>query len=440
MDREDGEISDDDDEPMINRASFGIKQERLYNSNVSFDESWQWLGANNSRRARSSENYSIIDQQFENRRSNANMSMGHRDVRRELSPGDWPGNQRQHYADGNHYGESSRDFSREGMMRSSTPAFNQNHFPDQPNPSYNVQRLTPTAGRGHTSAALRFQKPPPLSEKIPVAEKYEKWLDWKGVFDVALSVCEAQPTEQQKASLLFTSVGQETQKVITLLALPPMHRGGWESGTEYSELSRGLNSFFRGMVDESVDYARFHDAKQGVAEGIHDFTLRLRSLAAGTNTDPTSFAFRHQVLKGMKNQELAIKANDQGIPLGELIRIAARKEQREASASNPWDNQRMAQPIVATVSSKGYGQKQGRYASKRPASGSTDEGSVAKSGPCRYCGGRRHSDKKECPALGKECSGCGGKNHFVRVCEKSKAKRVSVVTDEKKEGDSMVRN
>lgn len=238
----------------------------------------------------------------------------------------------------------------------------------------------PTASQAQARGALRFQKPSPFPENIPVAEKYEKWLNWKGVFEVALSVCDAQPTEQQKASLLFTSVGQETQKAITLLSLPPMHKGGWSTGTEYDELSQGLNSFFRGMVDEAVDYSRFHDAKQSATEEIHDYTLRLRGLASCVNVDPSSFAFRHQVLKGMRNKELATKAGDMNIPLGELIRIAARKEQRELNSgglTNPWDSQRPAQPAVAAVSASNHESKPS-YSGKRQPMRSSSGGPLAK--------------------------------------------------------------
>lgn len=303
------------------------------------------------------------------------------------------------------------------------------------------QRPTAPSARGTSGNALRFQKPPPLTENTPVAEKYEKWLDWKAVFDVALSVCDAPPTERQKASLLFTSVGPETQRIITLLSLPPMHKGEWNNGTEYEELSGGLNSFFRGMVDETVDYARFHDAKQGAAEGIHAFTLRMRSLASSVNVDPTSFAFRHQILKGMRNKELALKASDMSTPLGELIRIAARKEQREQSAStsgNMWESHGQGQPMVAAMAAN-----QKKDAAKRTATFTPTGAPASKAQSCRYCGGRKHKDKKECPAFGKECKGCGSKNHFVKVCEKSKQKRVNAIAgtaQEASECDPKVEN
>jgi hypothetical protein len=297
-------------------------------------------------------------------------------------------------------------------------------------PPFRQPEKMPTRREG----MLRFQRPQPLQENIPVAEKYERWLDWKGAFDVALSVCDSQPSEQQKAALLFTTVGPETQRTIRLLALPPMHQGSSCNGREYDTLSTGLNSFFRGMVDESVDYSRFHDASQEAAEGIHKYTLRLRALAASVNVAPSSFAFRHQLLKGMRDRELAVKAADDSIAIAELIQIAARKEQREASSvlrkPEPWSSIE-TQPVIAAVSANKGWKKRPRV-EKRFATKDRDTGPPSKSKSCRYCGGRQHEDKKSCPAYGKECHECGTSNHFASVCEKRK-KKISAMTQDERE-------
>lgn len=278
-----------------------------------------------------------------------------------------------------------------------------------------------------------------MADNIPVVEKYERWLDWKGSFDIALTVCDGTPTDQQKVGLLFTSVGTETQKNIKLLGLPPMHSGGWE-GDEYNTLSRGLNNFFRGMVDETVDFARYHDAEQAPNEDIHRYTMRLRELALGINVNPASFAFRHQLLKGMRNRELAAKAADDNIPLGELIPIAAQKEQREASeakqkVSEPCQTKSTVQTEFAAVAE--YKKIQGF---KRPAPRDSKE-PQSKSRSCRYCGGRPHTSKKRCPAYNKTCRGCGKPNHFEKVCEAKKADpKVNVLNSGDAETEPQVLN
>ncbi|XP_062709274.1 uncharacterized protein LOC134288430 [Aedes albopictus] len=38
---------------------------------------------------------------------------------------------------------------------------------------------------------------------------------------------------------------------------------------------------------------------------------------------------------------------------------------------------------------------------------------------CKFCGGRHPFKRGACPAFGKRCDKCGGKNHFQRVCKSS---------------------
>lgn len=133
---------------------------------------------------------------------------------------------------------------------------------------------------------------------------------------------------------------------------------------------------------------------------------------------PASFGFRHQLLKGMRNRELAAKAADDNIPLGELIPIAARKEQREASEAitKPAEHWRgnIEQPMVAAVT------EYKKTGAKRQAPKEQWSSHQGKSKQCRYCGGHPHSNKKECSALGKTCRECGKQNHFSKVCEAKK--------------------
>lgn len=130
--------------------------------------------------------------------------------------------------------------------------------------------------------------------------------------------------------------------------------------------------------------------------------------------------FRYQLLKGLRDRELATKATDGSLPLSILIQMAARKEHRNASGAltrpEPWRQPELSQEMVAAVSTDREDRK--TRTDKRPARGYKREGPPNKAKPCRYCGGRQHEDKKLCPAYGKECHERGGANHFARICEK----------------------
>ena len=42
---------------------------------------------------------------------------------------------------------------------------------------------------------------------------------------------------------------------------------------------------------------------------------------------------------------------------------------------------------------------------------------------CRYCGGRSHKARTDCPAYGTTCQSCGKQHHFAEVCEARGHKR-----------------
>lgn len=358
---------------------------RLYDSQQSFNHSWSWLGyrnaANESASSREAPrwrsqigegSYGLYGPQHNSRlvyndgehyggdvhdRSSDFMGNGRRFERNEPSRHEQESNGHRAFESGRRLGDSFTSMLNEPQpLRASTPMRANNRYPLTPMNQRGQYDGEPIRERESHSSGMKFQRPKPLPEDIPVAEKYERWLDWKTAFDVALSVCGGHQTQMQKVGLLFTSVGPETQRTIRLLGLPPMHNDPNAIGREYEELSRGLNVFFRGMVDEAIDYTRFHEAKQEQGEGIHKFTLRLRGLAVCINIAPSSFGFRHQLLKGMRDRGLAEKASDDNIPLSELIQIAARKEQREpvdtVKKPSSWQTLDTTQPVVAAISGR----------------------------------------------------------------------------------------
>lgn len=201
---------------------------------------------------------------------------------------------------------------------------------------------TPAGGQRRTRMG-KFNDPGQFPKDIKQALKYDRWCKWKAAFDVALSICDGEPTDQQKVGLLFTYVGDEVRDVISMLHLPPMHGERTLAGAQYTELSAGLNDYFRALVDESTDYARYTSRKQLPGESVHDFAVKLRDLAASVSVGHETVAFRHQFLSGLSNRVLAKKATEEGtarMPISEVIQQAGRIEQaQEAEEAKPWSEQ-----------------------------------------------------------------------------------------------------
>lgn len=67
--------------------------------------------------------------------------------------------------------------------------------------------------------------------------------------------------------------------------------------------------------------------------------------------------------------------------------------------------------------------------------------SKSKSPYCKFCGDQHEFSKGVCPALGKRCNRCKGKNHFERVCKakrkSNRSARVKEIKDDSSESEEM---
>lgn len=199
----------------------------------------------------------------------------------------------------------------------------------------------------------KFNAPAPFMKDIKQSEKYERWLKWKTTFDVALSICDGIPSDHQKTGLLYTYVGDEVREVINMLGLPPMHGGRSFHRGDYIELSSGLNDYFRTLVDESTDFARYSARRQQPGESVHEFAIKLRDLAHRVKIAHESIGFRHQFLSGLTNRTLAKKATEEGMSIGSTIEQAGRIEQAvEAEEPRRWMEPNNGEALVSNISSK----------------------------------------------------------------------------------------
>lgn len=181
----------------------------------------------------------------------------------------------------------------------------------------------------------KFNPPAAFPTDIRQSEKYEKWLKWKTTFDISLSICEGEPSEKQKVGLLFTTVGDEVREIIEMLELPPLHRGEPGPHGEYKELSEGLNAYFRSLVDETTDFARYSERKQREGENVSRYLVDLRGLANRVGVAQESIGFRHQFLAGLADRSLAEKAAVDGLDIGIVLRQAGRIEQASEAKKKP---------------------------------------------------------------------------------------------------------
>lgn len=279
-----------------------------------------------------------------------------------------------------------------------------------------LERRAVDVGEAHRPTKLgRFSAPTQFNSELLQSEKYDGWLRWKTTFDVAIAIMDGRPSDTQKIGLLYTHVGDEVRDLITMLKLPPMHSGQTPSDAGlYAELSKGLNDYFRTLVDESTEFARYTARKQATGEGVHKYAMKLRELGERVGVGYDSIPFKHQFIAGLSNREFAIRAKQDGLKIGVILERAGRMEQ-EAEAEKQWaQTDRHGESVMRIASEKDWKKPMpGRKRKRSPQHASSNRST--ESGKCPNCG-LAHFKGHGCPATGKKCLKCGRMNHFARTC------------------------
>lgn len=261
----------------------------------------------------------------------------------------------------------------------------------------------------------RFSAPAPLSSDLPQSEKYDGWLKWKSTFDIAISIMDGVPSNTQKVGLLYTHVGNEVRDLITMLKLPPMHVSQQPESALYGILTKGLNDYFRTLVDESSEYARYTARKQAAGESVHHFAMKLRELGERVGVAYDSIPFKHQFVAGLANREFAVKAKEDGLLIGVILERAGRMEQ-DAEAEKKWaQTDRHGESVMKLTAGKEwkkpFPERKRRRSPQRLPTGTNK---------CSGCG-LTHVKGQKCLAIGKKCLKCGKMNHYARVCRSGAA-------------------
>lgn len=283
----------------------------------------------------------------------------------------------------------------------------------------------------------KFNAPGEFPKDIPQSEKYERWIKYKQLFDIALSICDGSPMESQKAGLLFMYAGEEVRQIVTTLSLPPLHGDRLCCDGEYVELSRGINAFFRALVDDTTDVARYEAKKQEPGESVHQYLMKLRELAAAIKIEHGSPHFKFHFLEGLANKELAKRATEEKLEMKTIVDRAGRIEQEAEMART----KAVQEPVMvaAVVSSHQQGPfKRGKDRKSQSRKRKFDNRGIGDGTGCKRCNQAQHRSESDCPALKFPCLNCGKTGHFRAVCKAQLRSKVGKMdSSPKKEKDQV---
>ncbi|XP_055533088.1 uncharacterized protein LOC129723128 [Wyeomyia smithii] len=193
-----------------------------------------------------------------------------------------------------------------------------------------------------------------------------------------------------------------------------------------------MQEYLRSLVDVTVEHTAFTDMKQRSGESALLFHARLKQkicLIGYTEADQDK-AVHTQLLKGMRDKELAKSARTLGYPTSFVVQCATREEAYTAESEQPGPSHTFAvQRNGRQTSNRSQWKREremindgGNQRNKRDSSDSMNRGQARRS-RCSKCNMLFHK-YGTCPAEKNNCRSCGKRGHFEVVCWKKVANTV----------------
>ena len=176
------------------------------------------------------------------------------------------------------------------------------------------------------------------------------------------------------------------------------------------------------MTQESDEAIRAFVARVMGTADMCAMTIKCPKDECGTEVSYRDEVVKQVIIHGMINLEIKQRVlsrcgNGELSTLADLIDYVSAEESaltETASLSNPCN-------LVSRI-------KQSAYKSGKSQSGT---------GPCKFCGGPRHSPsnnyedrKRLCKAFGQSCAKCSKKHHFAAVCQSGRIAQTAAINDD----------
>ena len=191
--------------------------------------------------------------------------------------------------------------------------------------------------------------------------------------------------------------------------------------TDYEKTVAALNKYFVPKVNSSVARRRFKAITPSGTETVGQFATRLRKAVKDCEygTTETDNQIRDEILEKCASNYIRRKCYEEAqggnvLTLSRTLEIAAQCEEIELQLAE-------LSTGGGTEAEKGH---VNRVAAASQKSDKTKTGKSKKNIQCYRCGKYGHMSKDpECPARGKTCSKCQGKDHFATVCRTKDGKK-----------------
>lgn len=246
----------------------------------------------------------------------------------------------------------------------------------------------------------------PVRRFEPGENKRANWVRFKRDFQLFLDISEETNDEKKKKLLLFYG-GSALQDVF--YNLPEVsyevrdNPGVVIQLSEYETALNRLDEYFAPKLNEYYERHKFRNIRQEEDESFDNFYLKIEKQAKNCeyHIEEINKEIVVQIIEGCKSMKLRSKLLDKVRGLDEVLQIGRSFEDVEHR-------------------SRSFGSRGGPYSSQEVCR--VDEKRNRTSNfnnmKCYRCGGNGHmAADRSCPAWGKYCMNCRGKNHFKSVCK-----------------------
>ncbi|XP_062556780.1 uncharacterized protein LOC134221606 [Armigeres subalbatus] len=286
-----------------------------------------------------------------------------------------------------------------------------------------------------STGGIRWEHIQPFPNDVPANMMWEQWNRFIDRFEIAVSISNVHDPIK-RSQILYLSMGEKLQGIARAARLRP----NLKDPDCYKVFVRNIETYLQSMVDITAEHEMFSNLKQDIDEPALTFHARLMEkvrLCRYSSSDEDRFV-RMQLLKGMRNRELAKTARTFGYDTTFIVQSATREEAYAAGTAQSRSSEafvvakdRQRRHISSDrVPTRRYdAANDGKFRPKRQRE--SDD-------PSYHGRGRRSRCPKcfllfhkfgSCPAFDRNCKACGERGHFAAACRKKNANSIQLKRD-----------
>ena len=232
------------------------------------------------------------------------------------------------------------------------------------------------------ATASNISPMPQFQPKSDPTNTGARWTGWLERFETYLIAADVTDDARKRALLLYQA-GSEVYEIFKTLP-------DTGESNNYTKAKDALTKHFEPAKNPIFEIYNFREAKQRADETLDEFHTRLRTLAKYCQFHDTDFEIKMQIVCNGKSNRLRRKAlRDSEYNLADMLIDGRKTEVSSAQAMGIEENFQDLQ--IKEISTKNA---------------------------CYKCGLSFPHINKPCPARQANCSHCGVKGHFAKMCRK----------------------